>query len=62
VLEVPHQRRGIEEVDGGDAQPGMGDRSHALLEYQRWAVNSGTFLRCVGAADLVSWKSQLRAG
>jgi hypothetical protein len=45
VLEVPHQRRGIQEVDGGDAQPGMWDGSHALLDYQRRAENSGAFLR-----------------
>jgi hypothetical protein len=45
VLEVPHQRRGIEEVYGRDAQPGIGDGSHALLEYQRWAEDSGAFLR-----------------
>jgi hypothetical protein len=36
VLEVPHQRRGIEETDGGDAQTGLRGGSHCLIEYQPW--------------------------
>jgi hypothetical protein len=28
MLEVPHQRRGIEEADGGDAQAGLRSLSH----------------------------------
>jgi hypothetical protein len=31
VLEVPHEGRGVEEVDGGYAQAGMGSWVHALL-------------------------------
>jgi hypothetical protein len=30
VLEVPHQGRGIEEADGGNAQTRMRDRTHAV--------------------------------
>src|ERR1017187_8896418 len=37
VLEVPHQRRGIEKADGGDAQAGLRGGGHALLEYQSGA-------------------------
>jgi hypothetical protein len=33
VFEVPHQRRGIEKADGGQAQTGWGQGSHAFLEY-----------------------------
>jgi len=34
VLEIPHQRRGIEEVDGGDAQARLWGGIHCYLEYQ----------------------------
>jgi hypothetical protein len=37
VLEVPHQGRGVEEADGGDAQTGWLDGSHCFLEYQSCA-------------------------
>ena len=29
MLEVPHEGRGVEEADGGDAQTGWGGRSHS---------------------------------
>lgn len=46
VLEVPHEGRGIEEVDGGDAQDALWtrirDRIHASLEYQSQAEDAGS--------------------
>jgi len=35
VLEVPHEGRGIEEADGGNAQAGLLGGNHVLLDYQR---------------------------
>jgi hypothetical protein len=40
VLEVPHEGRGIEEADGGDAQTGMGDGAHTFLDYSLRAKDS----------------------
>ncbi len=34
MLEVPHEGRGIEEIDGGDAQAGLWCWVHCLLDYQ----------------------------
>jgi hypothetical protein len=33
VLEVPHERRGIEEADGGHAQTNWGQGNHVVLDY-----------------------------
>jgi hypothetical protein len=41
VLEVPHQGRWVEKVDGGDTNGGIGGETHALLEYQAMADDSG---------------------
>jgi hypothetical protein len=40
MLEVPHEGRGIEEVDGGNAQAGIWGRAHVFLEYQPRAKDS----------------------
>ena len=40
MLEVPHEWSGIEETDGGNAKTGIGNRAHALLEYQFCAGDS----------------------
>jgi hypothetical protein len=40
VLEVPHQGRGIQKVDGGDAYAGMGNVFHGLLDYQAGVKDS----------------------
>jgi hypothetical protein len=40
VLEVPHERRGIEEADGGDALAGIWGGAHVFLEYQPRAKDS----------------------
>jgi hypothetical protein len=31
MLEVPHQGRGVQEVDGGDAQARMNGRTHSSV-------------------------------
>ncbi len=41
MLEVPHQRGGIEEADGGNAQAGWGREIHLLLDYSRKRNNAG---------------------
>ena len=38
MFEVPHEGRGIEEADGCDAQTGLGQGSHALIDYFSEAV------------------------
>jgi hypothetical protein len=34
MLEVPHERGGVEEVDGGDAETIVRGGVHCLLDYQ----------------------------
>jgi hypothetical protein len=45
VLEVPHQRRGVEKADGGDAQTGWGSQIHAHIEYIAGLRMQGRILR-----------------
>ena len=34
VLEVPHQRRGVQKADGGNAQTGLRPNIHTFIDYQ----------------------------
>jgi hypothetical protein len=49
VLEIPHQGRGIEKVDGGDAQARISVRIHSPLDYQfQEAGCAARTFRCEG--------------
>jgi len=41
MLEVPHEGRGVEEADAGNAQTGWGTGTHVLLDYRHGANNAG---------------------
>jgi hypothetical protein len=47
VLEVPHEGRGVEEADGGDAQAGFWCWVHCLLDYQPCVKD---WLQCASGA------------